>query len=58
MSDGSQQSTKEKRFKYRFRYSDGAIVEYEFDTIKEFEWFAFNEGDHLLEVTPIKGNTK
>jgi hypothetical protein len=58
MSDGSQQSTKEKQFKYRFRYSDGTTKEYEFDTAKEMEWYMHNEGDHLLEVTLLKGRTK
>ena len=39
---------------YRFRYSDGHTVLRTFQTEKECGWFAYNEGDHLMEVEQVK----
>jgi hypothetical protein len=40
--------------KYYFRYSDGMIFEKEFESYHEASWFAFNEGDHLMDWGPVK----
>ena len=39
---------------FEFHYSDGQISRREFDSEKEAQWFAHNEGDHLLEYFLIK----
>jgi hypothetical protein len=39
---------------FEFYYSDGSIVRREFESEKEAQWFAHNEGDHLLEYFLVK----
>jgi hypothetical protein len=39
---------------FEFHYSDGTVTRKEFETLKEAQWFAYNEGDHLLEYFLIK----
>ena len=34
---------------YKFIYSDKSFIIKKFQSTKEAMWFAFNEGDHLLE---------
>lgn len=36
-----------KVYRYKFRYTDGSLLEKEFNSIEEVDWFVFNEGDHL-----------
>lgn len=36
-------------FKYKFTYSNNTTQEKFFDSHKDADWFAHNEGDHLLE---------
>ena len=38
----------------RFIYSDGKEVIKEFPTEKEMRWFAYNEGDHLVDIIYIR----
>jgi hypothetical protein len=39
----------------RFHYSDGHTVLRTFASKKQCDWFAYNEGDHLLKVEIIAG---
>lgn len=38
---------------YRFHYTDNHTVVRTFETEKDMQWFAYNEGDHLLKVEKI-----
>jgi hypothetical protein len=39
---------------FEFHYSDGLVTRREFESEKEAQWFAHNEGDHLLEYFIVK----
>lgn len=39
--------------KAQFTYSDGKQIIREFKDEKEMQWFAFNEGDHLLDYKQV-----
>jgi hypothetical protein len=39
---------------YKFVYWDGQVVIRPFATFKQAEWFAFTEGDALIQMTPIE----
>lgn len=43
---------------YEFRYTDDYRVIRTFNTVEDMQWFAHNEGDHLLDVKQIDTQEK
>lgn len=53
MKDRRVLNEKPKKLLVRFRYANGHYEIKEFDSDKDIGWYAYNEGDHLMDYEVI-----